>query len=99
MAGSSTDTIPTTSDGTYGVGHIKVEENVDVMEESFLFVGIKQEEILEDVPSPGIKSEPDDVSYVCVCLLLDTFHRCPQMSVVFVTSVFMVSCNSFIVRN
>jgi hypothetical protein len=48
-------------------------------------IGLKQEEILEDVPFPGIKSEPVDVSHVCVCLLLDTFYHCPQMSVVFVT--------------
>ena len=77
MAGSSTDTIRTSSDSTYGVGHVKVEENVDVIEESLIFIkeeediGIKQEEIPEDIPFPGIKSEPNEVSCVCVCLLLD----------------------------
>jgi hypothetical protein len=91
MAGSSTDTIPTSSGSTYGVGHMEVEENVDVIEGAD--IGMKQEEIPEDVPFPGIKSEPDEVSYVCVCLLLDKFYHCPEMSVVFVT-VFMVSCNS-----
>src|SRR5215510_6429217 len=105
MAGSSTDTIPTPSDSTYGVGHVKVEENVDVIEDSLIFVkeeadiGIKQEEIPEDIPFPGIKSEPNEVSYVCVCLLLDTFYRCPEMSVVFVMSVFNISCNSSTVWN
>ena len=75
MAGSSTDTIPTPSDSTYGVGHMEGEGNVDVIEESLIFVkeeediGIKQEEIPEDIPFPGIKPEADEVSYVCVCLL------------------------------
>jgi hypothetical protein len=105
MAGSSADTIPTSSDGTYGVGHMKVEEDVAVIEESLIFIkdevdiDIKQEEIPEDIPFPGIKSEPDEVSYVCVCLLLDTFYCCPEMSFAFVMSVFMVSCNNFTVWN
>src|SRR5215475_6275623 len=90
MAGSSTDTIPTSSDSTYGVGHMEVEENVDVIVESVIFIkeeadiGIKQVEISEDIALIGIKSEPDEVSYVCVCLLLDTSYCCPEMSVVFV---------------
>jgi hypothetical protein len=87
MAGSSTGTVPTSSDGTYGIGHMKVEENVDVVEESVIFIkneadiGIKQEKIAEDKPFPGIKYEPDEVSYVCVCLLLDTFYHCPDMCI------------------
>jgi hypothetical protein len=36
---------------------------------------------------------------VCVCLLLDTFYICPEMSVVFVTSVFLFNWNSSTVRN
>jgi hypothetical protein len=95
MAGSSTDTIPTSSDSTYGFGHIEVEENIDLIEEAD--IGIQQEEIPGDIPFPGVKSEPDEVSYVCVCLLLDTFYRYPEMSFVFVMSVFMVSCNSLTV--
>jgi hypothetical protein len=97
MAGSSTDTFPTPSDGTYGVGNIKVEEDIDIIEESLMAINkrsIKQEEIPEDIPFAGIKSEPEEVSYVCVCLLLDTQYKCPEMSVVFVRSVFMASCNS-----
>jgi hypothetical protein len=79
MAGSSTDTFPTPSDATYGVGNIKVEGDIDVVEESFIAInkeediGIKQEEIPGDITFPGIKSEPDEVSYVSVCLLLDRF--------------------------
>jgi hypothetical protein len=33
MAGSSTETFPTSSDGTYDIGNIKVEEHVDIKEE------------------------------------------------------------------
>jgi hypothetical protein len=79
MAGSSSETFPTPSDGTYGVGNIKVEEDGDVIEESFvainkqLDIGIKQQEIPQDISFPAIKAEPDKVSYVCLCLLLDTF--------------------------
>jgi len=47
---------------------MKVEENVDVIEESLIFIkeeadiGIKQEEIPEDIPFTGIKSERDEGS-------------------------------------
>jgi len=69
----------------YDIGNIKVEEDVDVIEESFIAInkeadiGIKQEEIPEDINVPGIKPEPEEVSYVCICLLLDTFYQCPEM--------------------
>jgi hypothetical protein len=61
----------------------EVEDDVDVIEEIFIAVneqvdrGIKQEEIPGDINFPDIKSEPDEVSYVCICLLLDTFYQCP----------------------
>ena len=83
MADSSTETIPTSFDGTYDVGNMKVEEDVDVIEDIFTAInkeadiGIKQEEIPEDITFPDIKSEPDEVSYVCVCLLSDTHHHFP----------------------
>ena len=86
---SSSETFPTPSDGTYDVGNMKVEEDVNVIGEIFTAVnkavdtGIKQEEIPEDITFPDIKSEPDEVSYVCVCLLLDTFYHCREMSVFF----------------
>jgi len=35
-------------------------------------IGIKQEEIPEDITFPDIKSEPDEVSCVCLYLLLVT---------------------------
>ena len=78
LPGSSSEIFPISSDGTYDVGNMKVEEDVDVIEESFIAInkeediGIKQEEIPEDITFPDIKAEPDEVSYVCVCILLDT---------------------------
>ena len=86
LPGSSSETFPTSSDGTYDVGNIKVEEDEDVIEEHFIAInkeadiGIKQEEIPEDITFPDIKAEPDEVSYVCIYLLLDTLYQCPEMS-------------------
>ena len=91
--------LPGSSSVTYAtscnISNVKVEEDVDVKEESFKAInkevdlGIKQEDIPEDITFPDIKPEPDEVSYVCIRLLLDTFYRCPEMSVVFVTSIFL----------
>jgi hypothetical protein len=64
---------PASSDGTNDVSSIEVEENVAVRNEGFIAISegvamrIKQEEIPEDINFPGIKSEPDEVSYVCIC--------------------------------
>jgi hypothetical protein len=75
---SSRETFATSSDGTYDAGNIKVREDVDEIEEVFIAInkevdiGIKQEEIAGDITFPEIKAEPDEVSYVCVCILLDT---------------------------
>jgi hypothetical protein len=85
MAGSSSEMFPTVSDGTYDVSSIEVEENVVVRDEGFLAISeevavrIKQEEIPEDIIFPDIKSEPDEVSYLCICLLVDMFHQCPEI--------------------
>ena len=76
---------------------MEVEEDVDVIEESFIVVkeeaniGIKQEEIPEDINFPDIKAEPDEVSYMCVCLSLDTFCQCPAVSVVVVLLLFLAT--------
>ena len=81
LPSSSSETFATSSDGTYDVGNMKVEEDVDVIEESFMAInkeediGIKQEEVPEDITFPDIKAEPDEVSYVCLCLSLD-MGRC-----------------------
>jgi hypothetical protein len=83
MPGLSGDTFPPSSDGTYDVSNTEVEEDVVVIEESYIAVkkdediGMKQEEIPQDITFPDIKSEPDKVCYVCMCLLLDTFYWCP----------------------
>ena len=73
LPGSSSETFPTSSDGTYDVGNIKVEEDVDVIDECFIAInkeadrGIKQEEIPEDITCPDIKSEQsEEVSCVCM---------------------------------
>ena len=89
LPGSSSETFPTSSDGTCDVSNTEVEEDVVVIEESVIAInkgadiGIKQEEIPEDINFPCIKAEPDEVSYVCICLLLDTFYQCPEMSFFF----------------
>jgi hypothetical protein len=80
--GSSNNTYAISSEGTCDVTNTAVEEDVVVIEESFTPInkvapiGIKREEIPEDISFPDIKAEPDEVSYVCVCLLLDTFYHC-----------------------
>jgi hypothetical protein len=74
MAGSSAGTFPTPSDCTYGVGNMEVEEDIDVIQESFIAItkeedaSIKQEEVPGDIHISCINSEPDEVSYGCVCV-------------------------------
>ena len=97
LPGSSIDMFPTSSDGIYDVSNTEVEEGVVVIQESFITInkeediGVKQEEIPEDITFPDIKAEPNEVSYVCICLLLDTSYCFPEMSLVFVTSIFLAS--------
>jgi len=101
LPGSSGESHATSSDGACNFSNIEVDEDVDVIEEGFIAINkeagicIKQEEIPEDINFPVIKTEPDEVSYVCVCvcvcLLLDSFHHCPAMSPVFVTSIFLAN--------
>jgi hypothetical protein len=82
LPSSSTET-----DGVCNFSNIEVEEDIDVIEEDFkaiheeVDIGVKQEEIPGDITFPDVKSEPDEVSYVCICLLLDTFYQCPGISV------------------
>jgi len=88
LPGSSSETFPTPSEGTCAVSNTAVEEDIVVIEESFtplkkeVSIGIKQEEMPEDISFPDIKTEPDEVSYVCVRLLLDTLYQCSEISVV-----------------
>jgi hypothetical protein len=69
LPGSSTETFPTSSDGTYDFGNIKVEED---------YLGIKQEEVLEEVTFSDIKSEPEEVSYVCMYVCYETHFTIDQ---------------------
>ena len=97
LPGSSNETHVTSSDVVCNFSNIEVEEDIDVKEEGFIAVkeeadvGIKQEEIPEDINFPDIKAEPDEVSYVCICPLLDRYYPCPAMSVVFVMSLFVAN--------
>jgi hypothetical protein len=69
---SSSEKYATPSDGACNSGSIEVEEDVVVIEEGFTAInkevdmGIKQEEIAEDITFSLIKSEPDEVSSMCV---------------------------------
>jgi len=74
LPGSSSETFPTSSDGTCDVSNTAVQQDVVVVEERSIAVneelptGIKQEEIPEDISFPEIKPETNEVSYVCVCV-------------------------------
>jgi len=54
---------------------MEFEEDVDEIEEVFLSIneevdrGLKQEEIPGDIIFPDIKSEPDEVSYICMSVI------------------------------
>jgi hypothetical protein len=67
MAGSSTETFPTSSDGTYDVGNIKVEEDdvdmpefeeVNVKTENVIFS--EEEECIDLKDEEGIYSEEEE---------------------------------------
>jgi hypothetical protein len=70
LAGSFSEKYATPSNGACNSGSMEVEEDVVVIEECFTAInkeadiGIKQEEIPEDISFSGMKSEPDEVSYV-----------------------------------
>ena len=72
LPSSSGESHATSCDDVCNFSNTEVEEDVDVIEECFIAVseeadiGIKQEEIPQDINFPVIKSEPDEVSYVCV---------------------------------
>ena len=44
LPGSATETFPTSSDGTYEIGNIKVEEDMDMQEEGE--VNVKTEKVI-----------------------------------------------------
>ena len=74
LPGLSNEKYATPSDGVCNYSSVEVEEDVVIIEEGFTAInkeadiGIKEEEIPEDITFSGIKSEPDEVSSMCVCL-------------------------------
>jgi hypothetical protein len=72
LPGSSSEKYATPSDGACNSSCIEVEEDVVVIEECFTGInkeadiGIKQAEIPEDITFSGMKSEPEEVSSMCV---------------------------------
>jgi len=66
---------------------MEVEGDVDEIEEIFISIneegerGIKQE-IPGDITFPDVKSEPVEVSYICISIL-DTFYECLGIVVFF----------------
>jgi hypothetical protein len=89
LPGSSSENYATSSDGVCNSSNIEVEDDMDIIEKRFISIrkevdiGIKQEEIPEDITFSGIKSEPDKVSSLCVYVYLaDICYQCPEISVV-----------------
>ena len=74
VPGVSSDT-NATSGGGCDFRNREVEGDIEVIEETFVAIHeevdkcIKQEEIAGDVTFLDTKSEPDEVSYVCTCLV------------------------------
>ena len=86
LPGSSGESHATLSDGACNFSNMEVEKDVDVIEESFIAVneeadiGIKEEEIPEDINFPDIKSEPDEVSCLCVSVIRHNLPVCSNVS-------------------
>ena len=74
LPGPSSETFPT-SDGTCDVSNTAVQQYTVVVEEGFMVLNedapicIKQEKIPEDIFFPDIKTEPNEVSCVCVSVI------------------------------
>jgi hypothetical protein len=72
LQGSSGELHAASSDGVSNFNNTEVEEDIDIIDEGFIAgneeanISIKQEEIPEDINFPDIKTEPDEVSCVCV---------------------------------
>jgi hypothetical protein len=71
LPGSACETFPTSSNGTYDVGNVKVEEDIDMKEEEDeedvkpeKDVGCKEEEWIDIKCEGDIYSEEEDEEYV-----------------------------------
>jgi len=73
LQGSSGESHATSSDGACNFSSIEVEIDVDVKEEGFIAVNEEADIRIKQEENPDIKAEPDEVSYMCMCLLLDTY--------------------------
>ena len=75
LQGSSCESHLTSSDRVCNLCNMEFQEGVDLKEEGFIAVNeeadtsIKQEETPEDINFPDIKSEPNEVSYVCMSVI------------------------------
>jgi hypothetical protein len=81
LPGPSTETFPA-SDGACDFSDAEDEEDVIVMEEGFIGTNeeaaerIKQEEIAENIRFPDIKSEPEEVSCLCMSVFRPILPVC-----------------------
>ena len=66
MAGSSCETLPTSSDGTYDIANIKFENDLDIKEEEEVnvktenVIGSEEEECIDIKDEEGTHSEEED---------------------------------------
>jgi hypothetical protein len=80
LPGSSSETYATSCN----ISNVKVEDDVDLKQEDFISIngevdiGVKQEEIPEDVTFPDVNVEPDEVSYVYMSVIKH-LYLCPEM--------------------
>jgi len=77
---SSSSQTNATSDVVCNFSNMEFEEDVDEIEEVFFSINedvdiiLKQEEIPGDITFPDIKSEPDEVSYICMSVIVHIFR-------------------------
>jgi hypothetical protein len=61
MAGTSTETYPTSSDGTYGIGNVKFAEHTDMKEEEE--VNVKTEKVIVSEEEEGVDIKDENCIY------------------------------------
>jgi hypothetical protein len=66
MAGSCTGTFPAPSDGAYGVGNVKVEQDMDMKEERELYVKTENVTSSEEEECLDIKDEGEEVEKIVI---------------------------------
>jgi len=92
-----------TSDSVCNFSNMESKQDVDVIE-VFMSIneevdrGLKQEEILGAITLPDIKSEPDEVSYICMSVIGHILTVSGNHSF-FVLSLFLANLNNSTVGN